>query len=74
MTSPSAESNAELEITKELFAIAVKTEDDLDKLLAKKTYWRTLRVSAWIMQFASNVRTERADRKKGPLTTDEIEK
>ena len=48
--------------------------DELDELLAKNTYWKTLRVCAWIMQFAQNARTKRASRTKGPLKTEEIEK
>ena len=42
MTTATTDSNAELKATKELFTLAVGTEDDLDKLLAKTTYWRTL--------------------------------
>ena len=74
MTAPIAESNAEIKATKELFAMAVKTDDDLDHLLAKHNYWKTLRVCAWIMQFANNARAERMTRAKRPLTTDKIEK
>ena len=54
--------------------MAVKTNDDLDHLLVKHNYWKTLRVCAWIMRFANNARAKRATRAKGPLTTDEIEK
>ena len=74
VTAPTAESNAEMKATKELFAMAVKADDDLDHLLAKHNYWKTLRVCAWIMRFANNARAKRATRTKGPLTTDEIEK
>ena len=74
VTVPTAESNAEMKATKELFAMAVKTDDDLDHLLAKHTYWKTLRVCAWIMRFANNARAKRVTRAKGPLTTDKIEK
>ena len=74
VTTPTAESNAEMKATKELFAMAVKADDDLDHLLAKHNYWKTLRVCAWIIRFANNARAKRATRTKGPLTTDEIEK
>ena len=74
VTSSTAESNAEMKTTKELFAMAVKTDDDLDHLLAKHTYWKTLRVCAWNMRLANNARAKRATRGKGPLTTDEIGK
>ena len=54
--------------------MAVETNDDLDHLLVKHNYWKTLRVCAWNMRFANNARAKRATRAKGPLTTDEIEK
>lgn len=74
VTSPTAESNSEMKATKELFAMAVKTDDDLDHLLPKHNYWKALRVCVRIMRFANNARAKRMARAKGPLTTDEIEK
>ena len=74
VTAPSKESNQEVKATKELFALAVNSDDELDELLAKNSYWKTLRVCAWIMRFAQNARTRRASRTKGPLRTGEIEK
>ncbi|XP_068674447.1 uncharacterized protein [Montipora foliosa] len=74
VTAPSKESNQEVKTTKELFALAVNSDDELDELLAKSSYWKTLRVCAWIMRFAQNARTKRANRTKGPLATEEIGK
>ena len=74
VTAPSKESNQEVKTTKELFALAVNSDDELDELLARSSYWKTLRVCAWIMRFAQNARTKRANRTKGTLTTDEIGK
>ena len=37
------------------------------------TYWRTLRVCAWIKRFTKNARSPKKDREKGPLTTTETE-
>ncbi|XP_068721567.1 uncharacterized protein, partial [Montipora capricornis] len=74
VTAPSKESNQEVKTTKELFALAVNSDDELDELLAKSSYWKTLRGCAWIMRFAQNARTKRANRTKGPLTTEEIGK
>lgn len=67
------ESNAEVKATKKLFALAVEQEDDLDNLLVKLTYWRTLRVCAWMMRFIRNARSSKPNRAGGPLTTEEIE-
>ena len=73
VTTATTESNAEVKATKELFALAVEQEDELDNLLAKLTYWRTLRVCAWMMRFIRNARTSKPNRAGGPLTTEEIE-
>ena len=73
VTTATTESNAEVKATKELFALAVEQEDELDNLLAKLTYWRTLRVCAWMMRFIRNARTAKPNRAGGPLTTEEIE-
>ncbi|XP_068757498.1 uncharacterized protein [Montipora capricornis] len=54
----SKESNQEVKTTKELFALAVNSGDELAKFLAKSSYWNTLRVCAWIMRFAQNATTE----------------
>ena len=74
VTAHTAESNAEVKATKELFALAVKANDELDDLLSKTTYWRTLRVCAWIVRFTRNARSLKANRTRGPLTAEEIEK
>ena len=48
--------------TKELFALAVNFDDELDELLAKNTYWRTTRVCAWILLSSQNAITKTAQR------------
>lgn len=73
VTTANTESNAEVKATKELFALAVEQEDELNNLLAKITYWRTLRVCAWMMRFIRKARTSKPNRARGPLTTEEIE-
>ena len=52
VTALSKESNQEVKTTKELFALAVNSDDELNELLAKNSYWETLRVCVWIMRFA----------------------
>ena len=47
--------------------------DEWDDLLSRSSYWRTLRVTAWMLRFVSNCRTKsKRKRKIGPLNTDEI--
>ena len=62
LTAATKELNAEVKATKQPFALAVEQEDELDNLLAKLTYWRTLQVCAWIMRFIRNARTSKPDR------------
>ena len=72
VTTPAVESNAEVK-TNKLVALAIPAEDDeFDNLLNKTSYWRTMRVCAWVARFAHNVRSPRVQRKRGPLTSAEI--
>lgn len=72
VTTPTTELNAEVKPTKELFALAVDANDELDDLLSKTSYWRTLRVCAWIRRFIDNAKKSKPQRINGPLTTEEI--
>ena len=48
--------------------------DEWDALLERSTYWRTVRVTAWVLRFISNCKARRNKLKKksGPLVTEEI--
>lgn len=74
VTKASDESMAEVKATQDVFAVAIATTDELDTLLEKSTYWRTMRICAWIMRFVHNVRSRKTERLKGPLTTEETNK
>ena len=71
VTKASYESMAEVKATRDVFAVAIATTDELDTLLEKSTYWRTMRICAWIMRFVHDVRSRKIGRLKGPLTTEE---
>ena len=73
VTSANETTTAEAKATKELFAAAVSVRDDFDDLLAKLSYWRTLRVCAWIARFILNSSNPKSKRIRGPLSTEEIE-
>ena len=73
-TKTTPESQAEAKVIREALAVAQVQEDNLDTLLGKLTLWQTLRVCAWIGRFIHNTRSTRSNRKKGPLTTEEISK
>ncbi len=73
-TTDSAESSAEVKLTKQLFVLAKNEDNDLVNLLSKFTYWKTLRITAWLLQFLGNVRCSKEGRIDGPLTTCELVK
>ena len=74
VTKPSDESMAEEKAMRDVFAVAIATMDELDTLLEKFTYWKTMRICAWIMQFVHNVCSRKIGRLKGLLTTEETSK
>ena len=74
VTQPSAESNAEAKIAREVVCVAKATKpekDEFDSILERTTLPRTLRVLAWVNQFISNSR--RHEKRSGPLYTKETE-
>ena len=46
LTEPNKETEAEAQLTKETFASAMATKDDLDEVLEKNSFWKTVRVTA----------------------------
>ena len=48
--------------------------DEWDALLERGAYWRTMRVTAWMLRFISNCKARRnkLKRRSGPLVTEEI--
>ena len=57
-----------------------RTEDheteDWDELLSRNTYWRTLRITAWVLRFKTNslAKLKKIKKKSGPLCTEELVK
>ena len=52
LTEPSKEAEVEAKLTsKEVLSTVVETKDDLDETLNKHSFWKTMRVTAWIMHF-----------------------
>ena len=48
--------------------------DEWDNLLDRKSYWKTLRITSWILQFINNCKTK-AKKREGtvsPLQTEEL--
>lgn len=72
-TSTTLESRAEEKVVKEIFALIQVVSDELDAVLEKFHFWKTMRVCAWIARFTRNARTTKKKRVKESLSTEEIE-
>jgi hypothetical protein len=66
---PSKESESEAKLTREVFAAAVEKKDELDELLEKHSFWKTIRVTAWIRRFLRNCQIKKEEIVTGPLIT-----
>ena len=70
-TEETNETKAETKaVVKELFAAAIPIEDELDQLLNKHDFWKTIRITARMSRLASNAKSSRS-KVVGPLTTEE---
>ena len=73
-TTRTTETDVEVKLTKQLFALAKEEEDELGNLLSKFAYWKTLRIMAWLLRFLGNIRCAKERRIEGPLTTGDLVK
>jgi hypothetical protein len=66
--------HGEYKTTEPIFYCNEQETDEWDHLFERSSYWRTLRVTAWILRFVNNCRSKarRDKRRNGPLNTDEI--
>ena len=67
--------NTEERIQREIISYAMKIqENEWDNLLARKSYWSTIRITAWVLRFVNNslAKPKRVGKRSGPLETDEI--
>ena len=56
------------------YQIREKVPNERDSLLDRNPYWKTLRITAWVLRFVSNsLSNVRGLKKRGPITTDEVE-
>jgi hypothetical protein len=60
-------------VAEPLFSVK-RGPDEWDALFEKCSYWKTLRVTAWVLRFKHNAlaKNRRTKKKSGPLTTEEI--
>ena len=74
VTKTSDESTTEVRAKRDAFAVAIAATDELDTLLERFAYWKTMRICVWIMRSVHNVRSRKIRRIKGPLTSEETNK
>jgi hypothetical protein len=72
VAQPGKESESEV---KNLFAAAVEVKDEVDELLQKHTFWKSIPIRGWITRFVNNckVKFAKTGQQSGPLTTTETE-
>ena len=73
-TSDTNETRAEIKAVKEILTVAVPVEDELDQLLEKHDFWKTIRITAQMIRFKANARKGPENKVTGPLTTQETSK
>ena len=75
VVQPSKESEYEAKLAKTLFVAAVDVNDELDEILEKHTFWRSIRILHWMKRFVRNCKAKLAktELQSGPLTTTETE-
>ena len=73
ITSPTLESESEAKIVREVRATAVEEADELDEIMEKFSYWKAIRITAWVARFLCNCKKKRPERTNGPLTAEEMQ-
>ena len=68
------ETLTEAKAIRDVFAVAIAETDELDTLLEKFSYWKVMRICAWITRFIRNARSAKMRKLTGPLTTEETNK
>lgn len=75
VTSATDESKAELmqEQRAVLTCVMEGEAEVMYGLLEKHSYWKAMRITAWMVRFLFNLRSQPTERRSGVLTTDEIQ-
>lgn len=62
-------------LVRRMFTAAMEVKYVMDELLGRHTFWKSVRILAWMKRFIRNCRARLAKRKQqhGPITTTETE-
>ena len=67
------ETESEAKQTRKIFKALTQEEgNNFPKMRIKYTFWKSMRVTAWVAKFFHNARSDEAHRPHGPLITDKI--
>ena len=76
-TIPTGETETEAKLVRDVLAIAVKVDDNLDQLMVNHTFWKAVRILSWVARFLHSCRNKPkqrlSGRLSGPLKTEEID-
>ncbi len=61
-----------LKPTRVVLKAAVETKDELDKILERFQFTKSMRITAWMKRFVKNCQNSRKNRQMGPLNTEEV--
>ena len=73
VTAASADSESEAQPTKSILKVAVESKDELDMVIEKYQYRKSMRVIAWVKRFIRNCQAKKENRQTGPLCTEEVQ-
>ena len=71
MTSPTNENETEAKVVHQVLAVEIEQRDELDDMMQKFGFWKTIRMTAWVARFIKNCKVKHSLRSKGPVTTEE---
>ena len=60
-------------MVRDVLAIALEVDDNLDQLMVNHTFWKAVRILSWVARFLHNCRNKPKQRLSGPLKTEEID-
>eukprot|EP00794_Sanderia_malayensis_P012391 gene12391-13670_t len=69
----SNESESEVKPTKAVLKAAVETKDELDEILERFQFRKSMRITAWMKRFVKSCQNAKKNRQMGPLDTEEVQ-
>ena len=72
-TVATKESESESKMLRETFALAITQETNVNDILEKHSFWKSIRITGWVDRFIFNCKTTKLKRKKGPLKSNELQ-